>query len=59
LSEALLPPYPMSLAINIFFFFVLDLLCVFSSTLHVYLGSAPCASNEFPLVIPPPKKKVI
>jgi hypothetical protein len=46
LSGSLLPPYLVSLAMQIFFLFflVLDLLGVFSCILHVYLGSAYCAA---------------
>ena len=46
-SESL--PYSVSLTMYIFvlFLLVLDLLGVFSYILHVYLGYASCAFNEF------------
>jgi hypothetical protein len=48
LIGALLPVYPVSLAMQIFvlFFLVLDLLGVLFYILLVYLGCARCASNE-------------
>jgi hypothetical protein len=53
LSGPFLALYPVSLAMQIFvfFFLVLDLLGVFSCIFSLYLGCAPCASNEFPLLI--------